>query len=448
MIQQSGNAAGITVGTGDKNVAALGTPVALQAVTLSVSRPPPGHDLRPHERHGRADERPRDDVRLERQRLPGRRGRHDLLQRQRRAAASPSPIRSRTASPAPFSVNYPVLCAACGRTRTRRRRHRPNFTSATFTWTASAAAAPGSLADRDATPAATRSPTRSPSRTTRPRPTGGAISVPANSYTLNNIAITHDELHATPARAWRRNVITRSNASGARDPRRLVPRLAATRGATVVTSPDTVPTDGMCYVYTLTGTDNVGNVAARSPRARSSSTRPRRSRPRARRGVSSLTFAATVPNKPMRMLIVGAEAEFATNNSCQASGVTLRRHAVDADQLVGHGDGLLRLLEPVVHGGAACRHRERRRHLHRNVRCVGGRRQPLEHQAGRAGRLQPELQQHGRDHDEHHDDHTELDGDRHLRHGPADPERSRREPGPGGSWRQRAPPIPHRPRTE
>ncbi len=78
----------------------------------------------------------------------------------------------------------------------------------------------------------------------------------------------------------------------------------------------------MCYVYTLTGTDNVGNVAApvtSSPMlVDTSTTVATASAP----GVSSLTFAATVPNKPMRMLIVGAEAEFATNNSCQASGVT------------------------------------------------------------------------------------------------------------------------------
>ena len=33
-------------------------------------------------------------------------------------------------------------------------------------------------------------------------------------------------------------------------------------GATVVAgASDTVPTDGRCYVYTLTGTDNVGNTA-------------------------------------------------------------------------------------------------------------------------------------------------------------------------------------------
>src|SRR5438132_8900374 len=33
-------------------------------------------------------------------------------------------------------------------------------------------------------------------------------------------------------------------------------------GSTTVTSPDTVPTDGKCYVYTLTGTDNVGNAGS------------------------------------------------------------------------------------------------------------------------------------------------------------------------------------------
>ena len=33
-------------------------------------------------------------------------------------------------------------------------------------------------------------------------------------------------------------------------------------GSTVVTSPDTVPAANKCYVYTLTGTDNVGNTAS------------------------------------------------------------------------------------------------------------------------------------------------------------------------------------------
>ena len=37
VIEQSGNAAGITVGTGDKNIAALNTAVPAQAVTLSLS---------------------------------------------------------------------------------------------------------------------------------------------------------------------------------------------------------------------------------------------------------------------------------------------------------------------------------------------------------------------------------------------------------------------------
>ena len=93
-------------------------------------------------------------------------------------------------------------------------------------------------------------------------PTGGAISVPAFSSTLGSIVITTTNYTdaGSGIAAVNGNVITRSNAqapSGAG-----VCPAAGYVGATVVTSPDTVPTDGQCYVYTLTGTDNVNNIAS------------------------------------------------------------------------------------------------------------------------------------------------------------------------------------------
>ena len=96
-------------------------------------------------------------------------------------------------------------------------------------------------------------------------PTGGAISVPAFSNTLGSIVITttnYAETQSTSASGLATvggNVITRSNAQAPSSPG--VCPAAGYSGATVVTSPDTVPTDGQCYVYTLTGTDNVGNFA-------------------------------------------------------------------------------------------------------------------------------------------------------------------------------------------
>ncbi len=114
--------------------------------------------------------------------------------------------------------------------------------------------------------------------------------------------------------------ITRSNAQAPAIPGVSCPAAGYT-GATAVTSPDTVPTDAMCYVYTVTATDNVGNVATlttspilvdTSVTASSSST-----------GVAATTLAwsHTTTNKAMRMLVVGVVAELATNG-CQATGVT------------------------------------------------------------------------------------------------------------------------------
>ena len=90
-------------------------------------------------------------------------------------------------------------------------------------------------------------------------PTGGTISVPANSSTLNNIVITTAN-YADAGSGIASNVITRSNPQAPTIPGVSCPA-GGYSGSTVVTSPDTVATDGMCYVYTLTGTDNVGNAA-------------------------------------------------------------------------------------------------------------------------------------------------------------------------------------------
>ena len=92
-------------------------------------------------------------------------------------------------------------------------------------------------------------------------PTGGLISVPAFSSTLNNITITKTNYTDADSgiAAVNGDVITRSSPQAASNG--ICPGSGYT-GSTVVTSPDTVPTDGQCYVYTLTGTDNVGNVAS------------------------------------------------------------------------------------------------------------------------------------------------------------------------------------------
>src|SRR6202011_5301263 len=89
-------------------------------------------------------------------------------------------------------------------------------------------------------------------------PTGGAVSVPAFSSTLGSITITTTN-YADAISGVASNTITRSNAQAPSSPG-VCPGSGYT-GATTVTSPDTVPTDGQCYVYTLTGTDKVGNVS-------------------------------------------------------------------------------------------------------------------------------------------------------------------------------------------
>ena len=107
-------------------------------------------------------------------------------------------------------------------------------------------------------------------------PSGGAVSVPAFSATLGSITITTTNF-SDAGSGIASNVITRSNAQAPSSPG--VCPAGGYTGATVVTSPDTVPTDGQCYLYTLTGTDNVGNTATDQPPARSWSTPPPPSTP-------------------------------------------------------------------------------------------------------------------------------------------------------------------------
>ena len=58
------------------------------------------------------------------------------------------------------------------------------------------------------------------------------------------------------------NVITRSNPQAPSSPG--VCPAGGYSGSNAASSPDTVPTDGQCYVYTLTGTDHVGNTATQT----------------------------------------------------------------------------------------------------------------------------------------------------------------------------------------
>jgi hypothetical protein len=90
-------------------------------------------------------------------------------------------------------------------------------------------------------------------------PTGGAISVPAFSSSLFGITISSTP-YGDALSGIATNAITRSGGQTPTSPG--VCPVGGYSGSTSVTSPDTVPTDGRCYVYTLTGTDHVGNFAS------------------------------------------------------------------------------------------------------------------------------------------------------------------------------------------
>jgi RHS repeat-associated protein len=89
-------------------------------------------------------------------------------------------------------------------------------------------------------------------------PNGGSVSVPATSdsttVTVTTVAYTDSGSGIAS------NTIRRSNPQDPSSPG-VCPSSGYT-GATTVTSPDTVPTAAKCYVYTLTGTDQVGNSAS------------------------------------------------------------------------------------------------------------------------------------------------------------------------------------------
>ncbi|HEX3805677.1 MAG TPA: Ig-like domain-containing protein [Gaiellaceae bacterium] len=87
-------------------------------------------------------------------------------------------------------------------------------------------------------------------------PTGGSISVPAYA-TSTSVAITSGN-YTDAGSGIASNVITRSNGQA---PTGGVCPGGGYTGANGVSSPDTTVVDGQCYVYTLTGTDNVGNVS-------------------------------------------------------------------------------------------------------------------------------------------------------------------------------------------
>ena len=89
-------------------------------------------------------------------------------------------------------------------------------------------------------------------------PTGGAISVPAYA-TSASVTITSTN-YSDGGSGIASNVLTRSN--GQSPIGGVCPSPGTFTGSTVVTSPDTGVVDGQCYVYTLTGTDNVGNQAS------------------------------------------------------------------------------------------------------------------------------------------------------------------------------------------
>ena len=88
-------------------------------------------------------------------------------------------------------------------------------------------------------------------------PTGGAISVPTYSKT-HSLTITMTG-YTDSGSGIASNVITRSNGQ---TPVNGVCPASGYSGTNGVSNPDTTITDNNCYVYTLTGTDNVGNSAS------------------------------------------------------------------------------------------------------------------------------------------------------------------------------------------
>ena len=88
-------------------------------------------------------------------------------------------------------------------------------------------------------------------------PTGGSISVPGYATALS-VTITSTNYSADAGSGLASNALTRSNAQA---PVAGVCPASGYTGANAVSSPDTTVANGQCYVYTLTGTDNVGNTS-------------------------------------------------------------------------------------------------------------------------------------------------------------------------------------------
>ncbi|MEP6812058.1 MAG: SwmB domain-containing protein, partial [Actinomycetota bacterium] len=88
-------------------------------------------------------------------------------------------------------------------------------------------------------------------------PTGGLLSINPYSGSLTVSIAKTDFADAISGIAT--NVVTRSNPQAPSSPGTCP--LGGYTGSTVVGASDTVPSDGQCYQYTLTGTDNVGNTA-------------------------------------------------------------------------------------------------------------------------------------------------------------------------------------------
>ena len=341
----------------------------------------------------RSDERPRDARRRPERATPTRRPRGSAIYFNGNNAGSLTISDPFTdAQSAPFSVNYPALARTAGHTRTRRVTTSPELhLRHVHVERRPRRRRRSTLTETDAGGNTRRNAVTLTNDTTAP--TGGAISVPATSSYAERHHDHDDELHGRRLGDRR---ATSSLAPTRRRPRSPASpaRRAATAASTVVTSPDTVPTRRHVLRLHAHGhrqrrqhrlgyvePDPRRHVRPRSvlgERAR----RRRRSRGRTRFRTSRCACSSS------------ASRRSTTNNRCQASGVTYGAPDLDADQLVDHGDRRqLRLLEPLVP--------DRPRRSARNTITVtyqdavdqrrGRRGQPLEHQAGRARRVQRRL---------------------------------------------------------
>ncbi|MDT7539439.1 MAG: thermitase, partial [Actinomycetota bacterium] len=163
------------------------------------------------------------------------------------------------ATAGPASVNFPAIALGSFAHTNETVSGASPYTSALhYGWSATSANF-SSTSTLTATDAAGNTSTTSLAITldTSP-PTSGTISVPAY-VTSASVPITSGN-YTDSGSGIATNVLTRSN--GQSPVAGLCPAVITFTGSTVVTSPDTTVVDGQCYVYTLTGTDNVGNAAS------------------------------------------------------------------------------------------------------------------------------------------------------------------------------------------